>query len=57
MDYRAYLVNPEGHFESSEIIVADSDDKAVNIAKKLAEKQVVEVWHLDRKIAVLQPDQ
>jgi hypothetical protein len=33
--------------------VADDDDKAVEIAKKLVDGRDVEVWHLARKIAVL----
>jgi hypothetical protein len=51
--YRAYIVGKNGHFEAFEAIMADDDDKAVEIAKKLTDDRDVEVWHLARKIAVL----
>ena len=52
-DYRAYIVGTDGHFKSSEIIVADDDSHAVRIAEKLVDGHDVEVWQLDRKLAVL----
>ncbi|MDB5616208.1 hypothetical protein [Tardiphaga sp.] len=52
-DYRAFIVGIDGHFKSSETIVAENDEQALKIAEKLVEKHAVEVWHLDRKIAVL----
>ena len=52
-DYRAYIVDADGHFKAFEVIVADDDEKAVKIAEKLVVGHDVEVWHLDRKIAVL----
>jgi hypothetical protein len=52
-DYRAYIVGTDGHFKSSEVIIADDDDGAVKIAEKLVDGHVVEVWQLDRKITVL----
>jgi hypothetical protein len=51
--YRAYIIGRDGRFEAFEVIVADDDDKAVEIAKKLVDGRDVEVWHLARKIAVL----
>ncbi|MDB5615763.1 hypothetical protein [Tardiphaga sp.] len=52
-DYRAYIVGTDGHFKSSEAIIADNDEKAVKIAQKLVDGHDVEVWQLDRKITVL----
>lgn len=52
-DYRAYIVGTDGHFQSSEVIIADDDTQAVKIAEKLVDGHDVEVWQLDRKIAVL----
>ena len=52
-DYRAYIVGSDGHFKSSEVIIADDDGQAVKIAEKLVDGHDVEVWQLDRKIAAL----
>jgi hypothetical protein len=52
-DYRAYIIGRDGHFQSSEVIIADDDEKAVKIAEKLVDGHDVEVWQLDRKIAFL----
>ena len=52
-DYRAYIVGTDGHFKSSEVIIADDDEGALKIADKLVDRNNVEVWQLDRKIAVL----
>lgn len=52
-DYRAYIIGSDGHFKSYEVIEAKDDDNAVKIAEKLVDGHDVEVWQLDRKIAVL----
>jgi hypothetical protein len=52
-DYRAYFVGPDGHFRSFEVITADDDGQAVEIAQKFVDGRDVELWQLDRKIAVL----
>ena len=52
-DYRAYIVGTDGHFKSSEVIVAEDDKQAIKIAEKLVDEHSVEVWQLDRKVAVL----
>lgn len=52
-DYRAYIIGTDGNFKTFEVIVADDDEKAVKIAEKLVDRHDVEVWHLDRKIAIL----
>jgi hypothetical protein len=52
-NYRAYIVGTDGHFKSSEVIEADDDENALNIAGEFATEHPVEVWQLDRKIAVL----
>jgi hypothetical protein len=53
MDYRAYLVGHDGHFTSFEVVTADDDEKAIEIAKTFVDGHDVELWHLDRKITVL----
>lgn len=52
-DYRAYIIGHDGHFKASKVVVADDDEQAVKIAEKLVDGHDVEVWQLDRKIAVL----
>jgi hypothetical protein len=57
IDYRAYIVGNDGHFETFEVVTADCDESAVKAAEKLVDKHAaVEVWHLARKIAVLKSD-
>jgi hypothetical protein len=52
-DYRAYLVGPDGHFKDFKVITALNDEAAVEAAKQFVDGVAVEVWELDRKIAVL----
>jgi hypothetical protein len=52
-NYRAYIVGLDGHFETFHVIDADDDDTAVKTAQMLGNGQEVEVWYLDRKVAVL----
>lgn len=51
-EYRAYTVGPDGHYKSSQMIVADNDAAAIKAAGSLGVKCGVELWLLDRKIAV-----
>ena len=52
-DYRAYIIGSDGHFHSSKVVTADNDEHAVEVAKGLVDGHDIELWHLDRKIAVL----
>jgi hypothetical protein len=53
-DYRAYIVGHDGCFHSSKAIMAEDDDQALKVAEQLVDGHDVELWQLDRKIAVLQ---
>ena len=55
-EYRAYTVGSDGHYRSSEIFDAPDDNAAVKIARKLCVGHGVELWMLDRKIAILPPE-
>ena len=55
-DYRVYSVGPDGNFQACEVIQASDDDDAVKAAKRLAVDCSVEVWLLDRKVAILPPE-
>jgi hypothetical protein len=54
-DYRAYIVGPDGHFRTFEVVTADDDESAIKIARRYVDGHDVEVWELDRKVAVLSP--
>ena len=56
-DYRAYIVGSNGHFQDFKVVDASTDEDAVESARKLVDGHDIEVWHLDRKLAVLKsPD-
>jgi hypothetical protein len=47
-EYRAYIVGPDGHFQSFEVITAADDGTAVEVARRFVDGHDVEVWYLDR---------
>ena len=51
-DYRAYLVDEDGHFCEAIPLVCAEDAEAIEKARPLALNQDVELWQLDRKVAV-----
>ncbi|QOZ67864.1 hypothetical protein [Bradyrhizobium arachidis] len=53
LQYRAYLVGANGIFQSAEAFEAASDAAALVHAQQFALRGNVEVWQLDRKIALL----
>ena len=53
-DYRIYIVGHDGHFQSSIALPnCPNDDAAIAAAKQLIDGHDVQLWHLDRKVAVL----
>jgi hypothetical protein len=55
-DYRVYIVGADGHFRAFEVITADDDESAIRLARQYVDGCGVEVWDMDRKIAVLSPE-
>jgi hypothetical protein len=55
-DYRVYLVGTDGHFSDVVPLVCADDAEAIEHAQRLAVGHDVELWQLDRKVAVF-PDQ
>jgi hypothetical protein len=51
--YRAYLIGPDGHFVKSVDLSCETDDAAKEHAKQLVHGHDVELWHQERKVAVL----
>ncbi len=59
-DYRAYILGIDGHrFIRVENFLRDhsSDAAAIEAAKKLTDKHVVEVWDCGRLVAELKPEE
>jgi hypothetical protein len=54
-DYRAYLVDEDGHFSEAVPLICADDTEAIEKARPLAVNKDVELWQLDRKVAVLPP--
>jgi hypothetical protein len=51
-EYRAYLIGPDRHiFQRTDLVCAD-DEAAKDSAKRLVDGHDVELWQLDRKIAM-----
>jgi hypothetical protein len=55
-DYRIYLVGEDGHFYDAAPLVCADDAEAIEQAKRLAAGRPVELWQLDRKVAVFPAD-
>jgi hypothetical protein len=51
--YRAYLMDCEGHITAAEVIEADCDERALEIAKQYVDGHDVELWDGARKVAHL----
>jgi len=55
-EYRVYLVDTDGHFYDAVHLICADDAEAIEQAKGLAIGHGIELWQLDRKVAVF-PDQ
>jgi electron transfer flavoprotein alpha/beta subunit len=55
-EYRVYLVGTDGHFRDAIPLICANDAEAIEQALRLAVGHGVELWQLDRKVAVF-PDQ
>ena len=53
MEYRAYIIDSDGHFHRSVCLDCLDDAEAVERAKHLLDGHDVELWQLDRKVATL----
>jgi hypothetical protein len=55
-EYRVYLVGTDDHFYDAIPLICADDAEAIEHALSLAVGHSVELWQLDRKVAVF-PDQ
>jgi hypothetical protein len=53
MDYRAYILNDEGHIIGVHKLNCADDDEAKQQAAKLLDGHDLEVWEQARRVAVL----
>ena len=53
-DYRVYLVGNDGNFCDVVPLVCADDAEAIEHVQRLAVAHDVELWQLDRKVAVFQ---
>ena len=53
VEYRAYLVGPDGHFMGTEPIVGAGDGEAIEKAKRLVNGHDIELWSGARLVARL----
>jgi hypothetical protein len=55
VEYRAYFVGRDGHFNGFEPIVCEDDVAAIEIAKCLVNKHGIELWSGARLVVCLIP--
>jgi hypothetical protein len=53
MDYRAYLVDADGHIVGVHELDCASDEEAKQKAAQLLDGHDLEVWHRERRVARL----
>ena len=53
MDYRAYFLSESGHIVTFEPIGAENDEEAMQQAARLKDGRDIEIWHHDRKVALV----
>ena len=52
-EYRAYIIDYDGHIKSFEPLVFADDVAAISNAKRLVDGHDIEVWQGARKVTVL----
>ena len=53
MDYRAYFLDADGHITGVHELDCAGDEEAKQKAAQLLDGHDLEVWHRDRRVAVL----
>jgi hypothetical protein len=56
MEYRAYIVGPDGHFLNRIEFVCESDEAASERARTLLDGHAIELWCGEHLIAQFRPD-
>jgi hypothetical protein len=50
-EYRAYIIDSDGHFQSAVPLICPDDETAKDKAKQLVDGHDVELWQYARKVA------
>ncbi|MET4091644.1 hypothetical protein [Bradyrhizobium sp. S3.5.5] len=50
--YRAYVMGPDGHIRQRIDLLCQDDEAAKEQAEKLVDGHDIELWELDRRIAI-----
>jgi hypothetical protein len=53
-EYRAYIIDSDGHFQSIVSLICPDDETAKDQAKQLVDGHDVELWQYARKVATFQ---
>jgi hypothetical protein len=53
MEYRAFFLDDNGHVFASEVIDAGNDEGAILRATRFRDGHDIDVWQLDRKVALI----
>jgi hypothetical protein len=54
--YRAFIIGEDGHVCDARVFEAASDEVALEVARHLINRHGIEIWPLDRKVAILEAD-
>ena len=52
LDYHAYIIGTDGCFIDAVPLICQCDAEAIEWTKALVDGHVIELWQLDRKVAV-----
>lgn len=55
-DYRAYLIDRDGHITGVRLVAAEDDRGALETARQYVDGHDIEVWDLSRKVGKLTRD-
>jgi len=55
-EYRVYFLDSSGHITGPPTLIdCPDDDKAETQARELLDDKTLEIWHRDRRVAVVSP--
>lgn len=54
-DYRAYIVGKDGRFRRVEVLRSETDEEAIEKARRFVGRHAVELWHSSRRISGFVP--
>jgi hypothetical protein len=55
-EYSAYFLGVDGHFNGYEPLVCTNDEAAIDTAKRLVNKNGIEIWNGARLVMCLSPE-